>query len=309
MRVNADTIYETEQYFLEDEPYETISHLITSYVGVDRCVSAASGARICRPVNRTTAIGRSQPPAPAGQGGPAARLSWRRSLLGRGRRVGSAEQLTAGRLGSCSSGSLPRLSAASPLYQQPGRLRADQLSPPPKPSRFDGRVYEEIPELPPAGPAGAGSGSDSGHGSGDSASDNPAAPRPPPPPSGPALAPVDLSPPSAFDVASFETLLLPLTHNAPLDGTALRGVTLELLETEPAPLAVTLTSCDLQLLHGDGRDRGLGVTCGIELLTLPQGHQLRQDLLERWVDRAVKRQACYIGSLEGWTHSTADGGW
>ncbi|KAF0288492.1 SH2 domain-containing protein 3A [Amphibalanus amphitrite] len=281
VRIKPDTIYETEQFVLEDEPYETIPHLITSYVGVERAVSAATGARIRRPVNRTAAIGGGQTPAPAG-----GRLSWRRSLTGRsGRRADSAEQLSSsGAPRLCSSGSLPRLSAA-PLYQKPGRLLADQRSPPPKPDRFEGREYAEIPDIPeqPAPAAvgsGSGSGSDSGHGSGDSAADRAAGNRPPAAPA-PALAPVELSPASAFDVGAFETILLPLTHNAPLDRTALRGVIMELLETEPAQLAATLTAWDLRLLHGDGRDRGLGVTCGIELLTLPQGQQLRMDVLER----------------------------
>jgi hypothetical protein len=29
---------------------------------------------------------------------------------------------------------------------------------------------------------------------------------------------------------------------------------------------------------------GLGISCGIELCTLPHGHQLRLDLIERWDD-------------------------
>ncbi|XP_037084985.1 SH2 domain-containing protein 3C-like [Pollicipes pollicipes] len=155
VRVNPDTIYETEQFFLEDEPYETIPHLITSYVGVERAVSAASGARLRRPITRTVPI----EPAP--------------------------------------------------------------------------------------------------------------------------LRPVEVAPPSAFDVDAFETLLLPVTHNAPLDATALKGVTLELLEAPARVLAAHLTWWDLRLLDDGEEDLGLGVVSGIELVTLPQGQQLRQDLLER----------------------------
>ncbi|XP_037084987.1 LOW QUALITY PROTEIN: SH2 domain-containing protein 3C-like [Pollicipes pollicipes] len=198
VRVNPDTIYETEQFFLEDEPYETIPHLITSYVGVERAVSAASGARLRRPITRTVPI----------------------------------------------------------------------------PLRREQRVYAEIPE--PADP-----GSDSGHGSGDSAH----APEPEPERESRAepapLRPVEVAPPSAFDVDAFETLLLPVTHNAPLDATALKGVTLELLEVPARVLAAHLTWWDLRLLDDGEEDLGLGVVSGIELVTLPQGQQLRQDLLER----------------------------
>jgi hypothetical protein len=46
---------------------------------------------------------------------------------------------------------------------------------------------------------------------------------------------------------------------------------------------------DLELTIGSGArtsgcwdgDLGLGISCGIELCTLPHGHQLRLDLIER----------------------------
>ena len=234
--MNADTIYESQQFFLEDEPYETVPHLVRGYVGVERAVSAASGARLRRPVNRTAALGPRESPRPASV------TDWRRSLLTR--RAGSAEHLTAGPLGCCGStgGSLPRL-PSGPLYQQPGRLRADRPGaaavPPPKPCRPEGRVPEPRPG-------------------------------------------------SVFDPSSFESLLLPVGQSVgPLDAGTLRAVTVQLLETEPGPLAAALTACDLRLLHGEeGRglelaEPGLGVASGIELLTLPQGRQLRLDLLER----------------------------
>lgn len=47
-------------------------------------------------------------------------------------------------------------------------------------------------------------------------------------------------------------------------------------------LAAHLTQVDLELLNGVGEnDFGLGVTSGIELITLPHGAQLRADLIER----------------------------
>ncbi|KAG7172775.1 Breast cancer anti-estrogen resistance protein 3-like [Homarus americanus] len=50
----------------------------------------------------------------------------------------------------------------------------------------------------------------------------------------------------------------------------------------PEVLAAHLTRVDLELLNGAGEnDLGLGVTSGIELITLPHGAQLRTDLIER----------------------------
>ena len=47
-------------------------------------------------------------------------------------------------------------------------------------------------------------------------------------------------------------------------------------------LAAHLTQVDLELLNGNSEnDFGLGVTSGIELITLPHGWQLRADLIER----------------------------
>lgn len=262
MRVHPDTIYENTHYFLEDEAFETIPHLITSYVGQNRAISVASGARIRRPVTRTRPLGSTAAhPAAGGE-----RATWRRSLLTKHQRAASAEMVhQAGALGSCHGGSLPRLPPPhQPLYNQPGRLRAGAASPPPKPDRQQSN----------------GEKTDSGSGSsGEQRQTSDSVP--PPPPSHTLRRPAQLAPESAFEVEAFETLLLPLSENAPLDATALRGVTLELLETPAPALAAHLAWWDLRLLEGDGTDLGLGVTSGIELLTLPQGSQLRLDLLER----------------------------
>ena len=47
-------------------------------------------------------------------------------------------------------------------------------------------------------------------------------------------------------------------------------------------LAADLTRTDLDVLNGTSEtDYGLGVTSGIEMITLPQGARLRKDLIER----------------------------
>lgn len=49
---HPDTVYERCQYQFEDEAYDTVADLITSYVGSGKPISAASGARIQYPANR-----------------------------------------------------------------------------------------------------------------------------------------------------------------------------------------------------------------------------------------------------------------
>ncbi|KAG0720771.1 SH2 domain-containing protein 3C [Chionoecetes opilio] len=87
---------------------------------------------------------------------------------------------------------------------------------------------------------------------------------------------------SAFDLENFSTLLLNCIENKPLDTTALKGVKNTLMESGSRVLAAHLTQVDLELLNGNTEnDFGLGVTSGIELITLPHGSQLRSDLIER----------------------------
>ncbi|XP_021208199.1 SH2 domain-containing protein 3C [Bombyx mori] len=50
--VHPETVYERYQYQFEDEAYDTVADLITSYVGSGKPISAASGARIQYPANR-----------------------------------------------------------------------------------------------------------------------------------------------------------------------------------------------------------------------------------------------------------------
>lgn len=51
--IQRHTVYESIQYRLEEEPFETIADLVTCYVGSGKAVTAATGAKITTPVNRT----------------------------------------------------------------------------------------------------------------------------------------------------------------------------------------------------------------------------------------------------------------
>ncbi|CAK1588318.1 unnamed protein product [Parnassius mnemosyne] len=54
--VHPETVYERCQYQFEDEAYDTVADLITSYVGSGKPISAASGARIQYPANRVVPL-------------------------------------------------------------------------------------------------------------------------------------------------------------------------------------------------------------------------------------------------------------
>uniref|UniRef100_A0AAR5Q376 SH2 domain-containing protein n=1 Tax=Dendroctonus ponderosae TaxID=77166 RepID=A0AAR5Q376_DENPD len=88
---------------------------------------------------------------------------------------------------------------------------------------------------------------------------------------------------SKFDLENFQTLLLPVHENKPLDAQALRRIKMTLAESGPRILANHLTTIDLDLLFGAGglESEQLKLCGGIELCTLPHGTQLRVDLIER----------------------------
>ncbi|KAJ8960759.1 hypothetical protein NQ318_020052 [Aromia moschata] len=93
---------------------------------------------------------------------------------------------------------------------------------------------------------------------------------------------LDLSP--GFDLENFQTLLLPVNENKPLDAQALRRIKMTLFEAGPRILANHLTRTDLDLIFG-GADAAETVrsklTGGIALCVMPHGHQFRMDLIER----------------------------
>ncbi|KAF5282801.1 hypothetical protein FQR65_LT02798 [Abscondita terminalis] len=87
---------------------------------------------------------------------------------------------------------------------------------------------------------------------------------------------------SKFDLENFQTILLPVSENKPLDNQALKGIKLILKESGSRILANHLTRNDLDIVFGlncENPYKKLGY--GIELCSLPHGHQLRLDLIER----------------------------
>ncbi|KAK4879548.1 hypothetical protein RN001_007694 [Aquatica leii] len=87
---------------------------------------------------------------------------------------------------------------------------------------------------------------------------------------------------SKFDLENFQTILLPVSENKPLDNQALKGIKIILKESGSRILANHLTRNDLDIVFGLNSEnpyKKLGN--GIELCALPHGHQLRLDLIER----------------------------
>ncbi|XP_076326151.1 SH2 domain-containing protein 3C-like [Tachypleus tridentatus] len=91
----------------------------------------------------------------------------------------------------------------------------------------------------------------------------------------------DKNPTSVFCLSTFSTVLL-IPENKPLDSLSKVKVSTLLKNNEAKTLAIHLTKNDLDVLkYTNDYDLGLGVRNGLELLTLPQGEQLRIDLIER----------------------------
>ncbi|XP_072240834.1 breast cancer anti-estrogen resistance protein 3 homolog isoform X1 [Leuresthes tenuis] len=89
---------------------------------------------------------------------------------------------------------------------------------------------------------------------------------------------------SCFQLDQFESLILP-ENNRPLEPSVL--LTLKELfnrsDTNTTVLHMLSVDCQVARIVGvtDEQKRIMGVDSGLELITLPHGHQLRQDLLER----------------------------
>lgn len=89
---------------------------------------------------------------------------------------------------------------------------------------------------------------------------------------------------SCFQVDQFESLLLP-DNNRPLEPSVLLALKEIFNRSDANNTALHMLSVDCQVARivgvTDEQKRIMGVDSGLELVTLPHGHQLRQDLLER----------------------------
>uniref|UniRef100_A0A3P8UKT7 SH2 domain-containing protein n=1 Tax=Cynoglossus semilaevis TaxID=244447 RepID=A0A3P8UKT7_CYNSE len=92
----------------------------------------------------------------------------------------------------------------------------------------------------------------------------------------------------SFPSLLFESLLLP-ENNRPLDPSILLALKELFNRSDANTTALHVLSVDCQVARVVGvseeQKRLMGVGSGLELVTLPHGHQLRQDLLERFENR------------------------
>ncbi|XP_060755285.1 breast cancer anti-estrogen resistance protein 3 homolog isoform X2 [Neoarius graeffei] len=89
---------------------------------------------------------------------------------------------------------------------------------------------------------------------------------------------------SSFRLDAFRSLLLP-DNNRPLEQSVLHSLKELFAHTDANTTALHMLSVDCQVARVTGvteeQKRMMGVNSGLELITLPHGSQLRQDLLER----------------------------
>ncbi|KAI2659992.1 SH2 domain-containing protein 3C [Labeo rohita] len=95
---------------------------------------------------------------------------------------------------------------------------------------------------------------------------------------------------SSFKPGKYQSTLLP-AENKPLEMSVLKRVKELLAEVDPKTAAkhITKADCTVARILGVTKEmqRMMGVSSGLELLTLPHGHQLRLDLLESTEERAA----------------------
>ncbi|XP_051269446.1 SH2 domain-containing protein 3C isoform X1 [Dicentrarchus labrax] len=103
---------------------------------------------------------------------------------------------------------------------------------------------------------------------------------------------------SSFRPSRYESCLMP-TENKPLEMSVLKRVKELLAEVDARTAAkhITMVDCMVARILGvtSEMQRMMGVSSGLELLTLPHGHQLRLDLLERFYTMSIMMAVDLLG--------------
>ncbi|XP_077399167.1 SH2 domain-containing protein 3C isoform X2 [Vanacampus margaritifer] len=103
---------------------------------------------------------------------------------------------------------------------------------------------------------------------------------------------------SLFRPSRYESCIMP-ADNKPLEMSVLKRVKELLAEVDARTAAkhITLVDCTIARILGVNADmqRMMGVSSGLELLTLPHGHQLRLDLLERFYTMSIMTAVDLLG--------------
>ncbi|XP_041049344.1 SH2 domain-containing protein 3C-like [Carcharodon carcharias] len=103
---------------------------------------------------------------------------------------------------------------------------------------------------------------------------------------------------SSFKLNGYQSILIPL-ENKPLEMSVLKKVKELLAEEDPKTTAKHITKVDCMVARilavSKELQKQMGVSSGLELLTLPHGHQLRLDLLERFNTMAIMMAVDILG--------------
>ncbi|XP_051971542.1 SH2 domain-containing protein 3C-like isoform X2 [Xyrauchen texanus] len=103
---------------------------------------------------------------------------------------------------------------------------------------------------------------------------------------------------SCFRPSVYQSPLLP-SENKPLETRILKRVKDVLFEVDINTMAMHITKIDCMVARildmPEEIMKGMGVSSGMELLTLPHGHQLRQDLLERFHTMSIMLAVQLLG--------------
>uniref|UniRef100_A0A7N6C1C4 SH2 domain containing 3Ca n=1 Tax=Anabas testudineus TaxID=64144 RepID=A0A7N6C1C4_ANATE len=103
---------------------------------------------------------------------------------------------------------------------------------------------------------------------------------------------------SSFRPSRYESCLMP-AENKPLEMSVLKRVKELLAEVDARTAAkhITMVDCTVARILGvtSEMQRMMGVSSGLELLTLPHGHQLRLDLLERFYTMSIMMAVDLLG--------------
>ncbi|XP_072096257.1 SH2 domain-containing protein 3C-like isoform X1 [Mobula birostris] len=103
---------------------------------------------------------------------------------------------------------------------------------------------------------------------------------------------------SSFKLSGYQSLLIPL-ENKPLEMTILKKVKELLAEEDAKTIAKHITKVDCMVARilavSKELQKQMGVSSGLELLTLPHGHQLRLDLLERFNTMSIMMAVDILG--------------
>ncbi|XP_067294177.1 SH2 domain containing 3Cb isoform X2 [Pseudorasbora parva] len=112
------------------------------------------------------------------------------------------------------------------------------------------------------------------------------------------LVPFTIDTVSCFRPSVYQSPLLP-PENKPLETKMLKRVKDVLFEADIKTMAMYITKADCMVARivdmSDDMMKGMGVSSGMELLTLPHGHHLRQDLLERYHTMSIMLAVQLLG--------------